>query len=395
MLPTGLSSDLRTVALVGSAGYIGDGAGAIRRIDDTKADPTSTTKPVGDPVGSGAPGGTGPAPAQVNSIAMYPDATGVAVGKGQPPSSQVQSTSSQVQIFDLAASGYQPSPFKPNTNAPPPLVSVSATSPKSAIAIEGASAYWEPDANGLWTRVTPIVFSVDHTSLAAVSMVAASSTTVVTAIAGDIGGQGSVWRRIGTASWSRDDIAGSPSLHGVAAVSDSDLWAVGSLGTIIHYYPTPPPTANPPSSPSPTPDPKSPPPAPQPSKTPPSTGPPPAPRSNTPPHTTVDQPRVRRRRHKPGRRSRPAPRLLSAVKVQVQRGRLVITFSLSRRARVAVLAGRGGRTVGRLAWRVYGPGRQQVIVPFVGPGVPAQLHISARPASQPASRAPRPARRAP
>jgi len=374
---TGVGADLRTVSLVGSKGFVGNGGGALRPIDDGNA------TPVGAPLGSTAPGGTGPAPATVRSVAVYPDGTGVAVGTGSSPSTQTQ-------IFDLSSSGFSASKFTPDTHASP-LVAVAATSASSAIALEHSTAYWEPIASGpnagFWQRVAPIVFGADNTSLAAVSMVSTSSGSVVTAVAGDIAGQGAVWRRTGTGGWSRDDALGAP-LHGVAAVSDSDMWAVGPLGTIIHYYPTPPPPTPPPPPPPPTPK-RTPSPSSS-SKPQPTASTAPVPPASAPLHTTVDQPPAPTRRHKPGRRPRPARRLLTNVRVQVQRGRLVITFVLSRRARVAVTAGRAGRTVGGLAWKVFAPGRRQVIVPFVGPGVPAQLRISARPATRPRRR---PARR--
>jgi hypothetical protein len=94
------------------------------------------------------------------------------------------------------------------------------------------------------------------------------------------------------------------------------------------------------------------------------------------PQVIVDQPPPSK---PPGSRG-PARRLLSHVKVKVERGRLIVTFLLSARARVRMEPRTAGRLIGAARTSVLAKGRRRMVVTYRGSLPPAQLRIVARPA---------------
>jgi hypothetical protein len=150
-----------------------------------------------------------------------------------------------------------------------------------------------------------------------------------------------------------------------------DWWVVGEQGAVLNYNnpPPPPPPPGPPTGGG------TPPPA--------QTTVAPAPAGSnrtfvaTPPHIVVDQP-------KPGRTTtgKKKRQLLSHTSVKVERGRLIITFVLSARARVRIEPLTAGHLVGAIRSRVLAAGRRRMVVPYQGLQPPAQLRIVARPAKK-------------
>ena len=374
---------LESVSLSGSAGYVAAGNGAIYRVTD------------------------GPAPV-IASIDSTPDATaiaGVAVyGSGGFAVGESAGAVDPVsQVFTLAESGVAQSPSA--TGAPAatsePLAGVAAIGDSAALAVEQpagptARPQYLYRQDGLWKRTSDAEFPVGSEPHA-VAMTG-TGTSVTEAVAGErpVGGvpTGVVWLRTGSPApadqggwnWARTDGLGEP-LHGVAVLSEREVWAVGENGTVLRYDTTTPPPADPPPTGGGDDD------GDPPQQTPPGDGggstertptasDPPAdggPSSAPPPAVVVDQPPPA----PPSAncpKSKPAPsRLLEQVKVSVRRGRLIVSFRLNAEARVRAEARTGRRLVGSGRARVMKKGPGRLVIRYRGKRPPKQLRIIARP----------------
>jgi hypothetical protein len=75
---------------------------------------------------------------------------------------------------------------------------------------------------------------------------------------------------------------------------------------------------------------------------------------------------------KPGKVKR-LPPLLKRIKSELHGLRLTVSFTLTRRARVTLLAKRGGRTVAKTPSRVFAPGRRSLSLPLARERYPTRL----------------------
>jgi hypothetical protein len=75
----------------------------------------------------------------------------------------------------------------------------------------------------------------------------------------------------------------------------------------------------------------------------------------------------------PAAKVRRLPPLLRRVRSRLRELRLTVSFTVTRRARVQLLAKRGGRTVARTPARVFGPGRHQLVLQLSRERYPTRL----------------------
>lgn len=75
----------------------------------------------------------------------------------------------------------------------------------------------------------------------------------------------------------------------------------------------------------------------------------------------------------PRARVRKLPPLLRKVRSRLQGLRLTVSFTVTRKAKVALLAKRGGRTVARTPQRVFAPGRHQLVLALSRENYPTRL----------------------
>lgn len=78
------------------------------------------------------------------------------------------------------------------------------------------------------------------------------------------------------------------------------------------------------------------------------------------------------------RQGRPG-RVLSGLRIRRSRRRLIVTFRLSRSARVALRASRGGRVVARRPLRTLSRGRRRLVLRYRGKRPPTGLRVVVRP----------------
>ena len=75
----------------------------------------------------------------------------------------------------------------------------------------------------------------------------------------------------------------------------------------------------------------------------------------------------------PKAKVRRLPPLLKAVRSRLQGLRLTVTFTVTRKAKVALLAKRGGRTVARTPRRTFAPGRHRLVLQLSRENYPTKL----------------------
>ena len=346
----------RSVALGGPGGLIGDASGKLWQIAGGIRPVTSTNT------------------APVNGVA-FNDAGGIAA---------TGATSTDPRIFSVNATTSVASPATalPATEAPP-LVALAGRA-ASALGVD-SGAYWMPNAQGVWQRRTSGL-NTPGLQLVDVSL----GEQNISALAGNVttatGTEGYVLR--GTVgNWRPELVSGGP-INGVAAYRPNGIWAVGDGGTVLHYWDKPPLTCisgcdgstgtetgtgsggetssggggvtsdyGPTTTTS--------------GNT--QTTVIPAERKGDPTIFIVEPKR-------PATKNRKPRRLLDRVKVlrRAKPKRLIITFRLRARARVAIAAKRGRRVVSRSRSRAMRPGRRRVVLPFKG-SPPNQLRIVVRP----------------
>jgi hypothetical protein len=366
-----------------SGGYVGDAAGNVFRIADAT---------VAAPIGSTAVAYKADAAAKLTSVTgLSATAAGAAFATG--PSTVPAGGGG---VFAVAGDEMSPAAFQPNASASAPvdIAALAAPNTTASVAIE-AAAHWRPDAAGVWARTSSSsVFDPQTTQLRDAALAVAGGR-VVAALAGATEGGGAVWVRLDAGPWTSGDLGWTTVysvpgvLNGVAVVSRNDLWAVGANGAVKRF--APPPTVeggaddddggnggnggngedgdNDGGSGG--------------------SGDPHAGASGSTPRTTViERPPAGAPKSdpKPGAKPKPkAGRVLRNVRVRVLRGRLVISFRLAARARVAARAMRAGKLVGVARARVLRRGTGQLVLRFRGRKAPTQLQLIVRPA--PAGRA--------
>jgi hypothetical protein len=358
------------LALWGQTGLVGDEDGEIYALSATgveerlEAVPTSSG-PFTNPVGP------------VTSLALYADGTGFATVDNPSRSPRLYSISNR----EVGAATVAGAPGDLDRE----LVSVAAIDGSNAIALDD-TGQWRP-SSGVWTRE-----GFDFGGQFRLMDVAAAGN--LAAIAGRSDGVGMVWRRLAFAGWvSSGKLAETP-LEGVAMTATEHVWAVGGGNALFHYDPTAatgtggggggdngggggdggtggdsggggdggagggggdggssqqssalssggespspaiPVTVNDGSAPD------------------------------------GDRPPNKRRRSR---------RLVTNVSVKLARNKLIVTFRLRARARVGVVARRGGRVIGRRRVRTMKKGRVRIVLPFRGRKPPTKLQIIARP----------------
>ena len=336
---------LLSVGVSGTGGIAGNDAGGVHPFTAASVGSAATTR-------AGAP---------VNGIALTAPDTGYAVTNG---------TALDNRIFKL----------KSGPTAESDLALDTAGQHVQSVAVLGSEqlavdtgGFWRV-SNGAWTR-TAIANSPTLTD--------ADLGPDVQAIAGAIGGNGHVWRRRhSTDGWSADPVAPGRPINGVAATGAEEIYAVGDGGTVLRYWRAPDPASQPCNC-EPAPGP-----APGPAPSTGSTGTASTTTTSGNTTTTTTPPQQKgdptiyvvernppKKRGKPRRRHR---RLLDRVKVRRLKRRLIVSFRVRARARVAIAAKRGRRVVSRSRSRAMRPGRRRVVLRFKGKP-PTALRIVVRP----------------
>jgi hypothetical protein len=346
----------RSVALSGGSGFIGDSQGGIHPIHDATIDGA---------IAAGTPQQTA-----VNGIALaggqnFAGGSSGLVGGGK--------------IYEFSGSGSQVDAYQPDPGAADVVdIGAAPNAPASSrVAIE-SSGLWTSDGSGVWSRHFPAQSFAGNPTLNAVT-VANLPGQPLSAIAGVQGGAGAVWLRAGsgpwgsgTGGWNRQTVPSSLALQDVAIVGSEDVWAVGDGGTVLRYFPVPPGTSVPTGTGgtangitilsdgtivySGT--------------------------SGGLDYTVIQRPPATKNGKRPAGKRPSTTRLLRNVKVRVLRGRLVITFRLISRARVAARALRAGRLVGRTRARLMRRGRGRVVLRYKGARPPSQLQLIVRPVTR-------------
>jgi hypothetical protein len=220
------------VAVRGNAGMIGTAAGTVFPFQDaggpTGADGTINDTAVAPPQPAGA----------INAIAVYD--TNKAFTGGNLPASGADRIykvdSSQSEATDmLPVTG----PSDPNL----PIAGLAAVSESEGIAVEANPGPVSQDPRTwsanlpLWTRdADSALFTLD--SKPADLSARKPDATLIQAVAGTHGGAGAVWRRTGTGAWTRQlPSPNGEALHGVAVITEQNIWAVGDDGVLLNYGP--------------------------------------------------------------------------------------------------------------------------------------------------------------
>lgn len=237
-----------SVALNGGVGLIGTRAGAVHAIDDAAGGSVAAAV---SPAAEAGP---------INGLAMYSSSEGWAVtdrapASGNPPSG------SRIYKATIGAtpelSSLAPAAVSAASPGEADLLSISAVTAAQAVAVEELDAggaappsFWAPDgAAGAWDRHADDAFTnASDTRDASIVDTGGGS---VSAIAGDIGGAGTVWRRSGIAAWKRDDSVSEQPLKAVAVVAEDEIWAVGAGGAVVRFGELPPPEEEEPPPPPP------------------------------------------------------------------------------------------------------------------------------------------------
>jgi hypothetical protein len=369
---TGMTS-LQSVSLAGTQGYVAAADGSIRAVTDG-AVPTLTTVE------------SKPSTATLAGVAAH-GSGGFAVGDSAPASG--------VRFFSLDSAS---ATAAPSTPASTPLSGVAALGPDAAVAPERPVAcaaggpqptYWYRKS-GLWQRAASDAASFPPGSELRAASIAPATGGATEAIAGAAPSPdgsdcaGIVWFRTSNPSepggWTRTDPLGAP-LSGVAVVDSQQMWAAGEEGTILRYDTRPP--VKPPVEEKPPPGGTEQPPTggnEQQTQTVTETSAPSADSTPTP-QVVVNQPPPAPAPAPPPCKNEAATepsRLVTGVKVSVQRRRLIVRFVLAGRAKVTIQPRTRGRLVGRVRALVLEAGRHAVAVSYRGKKPPTQLRIVAR-----------------
>ena len=353
-----------SLALEGGAGVIGAADGQVYRLSDDAG--TVAVNPT-------AVAGDVPSTGPLTGVALFGGGHGLAVGN------DANTGVPRFFSFDSAATSMT-SQLTLNTQ-PAPMRGLAAVDSTHAIAID-QNRYWDTDGSS-WTRRNTLTTA----TLRDIAIVPSGDQL----LAGDDGPTGSVWRRNGSAPWTRDDLAG---VNAVAIAPTGEHWAAGDHGLIrllVDHPPPPPPdpgsggsstgggTTTSGGDPGATQDP--------------STGTASDPGTQSDPGIAVfiSQPPVvssppsttaRPRRAAATKPAAPKVRLVQRVAVKSSSRGLIVTFTLTRAAKVALVAKRAGRVVGQTAARRLKAGRRQIVLPYSGNKPPTQLKIIARPAGK-------------
>jgi hypothetical protein len=302
---------------------------------------------------------------RIAGVAIFADGSGLATGN------DASTGVPRFYSFDAQSTALS---AKPAVASAVPMAGLAAVDPAHALAIDGSS-YWDTDGSS-WTRRTGNGDALhDVTS-------ADASTGVVDAIAADnpSSGWGVVWHRTNGGDWAIDENVAAQ-VSTVAVAPDGTLWAAGGAGALEHQVEHTTSTGGGGTgggtsggtggtsggSGSGTP-------------------PPPAPTTETQTETVLIPPALDDPDFPvddPVGAPKPPPklkkRLVRSVVVKATRRGLVVSFTLTAPAKVALVAKRAGRVVGKTSPRKLAPGRRQLLLTYSGK-LPSELKIVARPA---------------
>lgn len=383
-VPAGVPA-LRSVALAPATGtgYAGDAAGTLHAIGAGESGPSVAAQ--GPAVAGGG---------AITGIALRGAADGYAVAAPN-------GLGAGGGIFRLATAPGTGTPAlqlmpAARTASGQPAVDVAASA-ATALAMSSTNV-WRLSADGAsWAleSTLPTGASTPPATLSSLDIAPDGSE----AVAGAWGGDGAAWRRDPAAGWLRDGGVDPGPLTAVAARGAHDVFA-GTAGGLLRYAPipepepeptptptatsTPEPTATPEPTPTPTPEP-SPTPTAEPAdeddgaapSSPATTAGSEPPAEAAVPTTTQVAPPAVVLTDKP--KPPAAKPVLTDVRVSPRPRRLVITFRLTTRAKVAFAAKRGKRVVGRTRTKELRPGRWQVVLAYRGRRVPTRLSVDVKP----------------
>lgn len=362
----------------GADGFIGDASGALFGLDDP-ATGTPTWSTVSEPT----------VPGPITDVAALGPESGLAVAAA--------TTDNKPRFLGLAAdpvtaTQMDATPQPALTDLTQSPVGVAASDTATALAIDAARP-WQPGSGGSWSRDTSsTAFGLSATTLTDVTAYKDANATATFAIAGSNLFGPAVWRRTGTGAWATDNndaddtLTGTAPVSAVAITSPSEMWAVGSAGCVLHFWPKPPP----PPQPDPNSDPGT--------GTDPGTGgtdpsltdttgtePAAAPAdvsesAPAPAVTVVTQPPATKLGAKPKKPSRKAVMSNVALK-RVKRG-LRLTFTLSAPARVSATALLGKKVVAKSKPARFKRGAGSLLVPYRGKKPPTKLKIVVKPVAK-------------
>jgi hypothetical protein len=334
-------------------GVIGASDGSVYRLTDSGGSVT-----IGPALATDVSPTTG-----IAGVALFGGGNGLAVGN--------DATTGLARFYGFDSAATQLTSQVTATQSAAQMAGVAAVSSASALAIDSA-ATWQSDGTS-WSRRDAASDVLHDAAQASVG------GQVVTAVAGDntSSAWGIVRKRSGTGPWTiYQNVA--PEAAAVAISPSGELWVAGASGVIVHLvdHPSPPPTPSDGGSSTTT------------TTTPTGSSTPPAAGEDTsssepesvpgldiqvsePPSTDERAPAKR-----PARRGKP---LLRHVSVTRSRRGLIITFTLRKPARVAVVARRGKRVVARTRMLRLRRGRRTLLLPYTRTKLPTKLRIVARP----------------
>ncbi len=376
------------VAMSGDGAIIGDSGGSLHWVQagGAKTDTKSLT-------GAGA----------INGIARFSSGPGLAVADYKYLAGE--QADNGVRIYDLR----DPPLLDADEQADQPdvdMTGLAAAASNHAVAIDSRNITWRLTRSlgqNDWIQESQV-----SGNLAAVASVDGGPSPwdgtgwATEFLAGETGAGGAIWQRLrwtkDAAAWNSDPLpAGTPGLTGIAAQAWDDAWAVGTGGTILHYWRPPDPDAE--AAWRAQQQQQQPPPQQQPQQ---GTQSPTAGETQEPQTTTISlkqwdpsdsqtldpgEERVITNGFEVTDGDSTVPkrrRLVKNVKAIFRRelsGRrkLIVLFRLTRRANVRVSAKRGRRVIARTPLQKMRRGRRKVVLPIRGKTPPSSLKIVARP----------------
>jgi hypothetical protein len=227
------------VAIEGDTVTIGDANGDLHRSSATdSARPTTT---------SAAAAGA------INGIELFGDQPGLAVADFEPlvSTDAPDPDDKTVRIYELGATPVL-KPAQTETGTQVDITGLAATAPEQAVALDSAQTTWRVGESGDWKPETEISDALPtQRRLRAVGSVPGGEFVQgidgwgTEFLAGELGPidapKGALWQRTRWGdheeAWSRHALpAGTPALSGVTATRWDAAWAVGAKGTIIRYW---------------------------------------------------------------------------------------------------------------------------------------------------------------
>ena len=383
---TQLPKPLTSLAVRGSRAFVGDEAGTIHIFD---AAGVTTEKPF--------------AAGAINDIALTGEGVGVAVASYREalPGPFPVFGQNSVRIYSLSPDAEPLPDYEASARAPGVhMETVAAAANGGAVATDGTNSTWHRTDDGHWVQDAV----VSGAALEGIASLTLSGNNVREALVGSVGTDGAIWQRDRYKGWDapwqvQTVAAGTKPLHGVALAGVESGFAVGADGTILRLWRPPDPERHdaeqaalllqqqqqtqPQGEGTVVQEPgivQESPAVEQPAAAEPAAAEPSAQTSSPPPPPPVEQDDIRMNGvviddSEP--RSDPRPRLLKNVRA-VRRGqRLIVSFRLTARARVALIAKRGRRVIARTPMRTLRKGRRRLVLRFRG-RPPSSLKVVVR-----------------